>query len=167
MRSLIKIILTILCCLSVWTTLSAQNMDEGFKLLENGSYDEASTYFQSILDDYHNNKTARICYARATGLSGMSEEALQIFQDMKVDFPHDIEVLLNEAEAWLWNNDSQNAIPVYRHVIELDSLNFTGHLGMANAYAGIQDYNMAQHYINRALHIEPEHPGALISYKFI
>lgn len=167
MSSLKKTSLLILTFLSIWTTLSAQDMSEGFQYLDSGAYDKASIYFQSILNEYPDNKTARICYARAIGLSGQAEKALNIFQEMKIVFPQDTEVLLNEAEALLWNDRSQKAIPVYRHVIELDSLNFTGHLGMANAYAGIKDYIMAQYYINRALIIEPQNPGALISYKFI
>ena len=44
-----------------------QNMQEGFTYLEKGDFAKAETFFASVLKEYPDNKTARLCYARAIG----------------------------------------------------------------------------------------------------
>ncbi len=46
-----------------------QNMQEGFTYLETGKYPEAESFFETVLKEYPENKTARLCYGRAIGLN--------------------------------------------------------------------------------------------------
>ncbi|MFC5048870.1 tetratricopeptide repeat protein [Aquimarina hainanensis] len=51
-------------------SVQAQDMNEGFSYLESGKFEKASLFFEEILKTYPDNKTARLCYGRAIGLSG-------------------------------------------------------------------------------------------------
>ena len=79
----------------------SQNMKEGFTYLETGKYPQAETFFKTILKEYPNNKTARLCYGRAIGLNGNSAEAKNIFSSLVEDYPNDFEVKLNYGESLL------------------------------------------------------------------
>ena len=60
----------------------SQNMTEGFQLLETGKFENAEQFFQKVLVDYPNNKTANLCYGRAVGLNGNSIKAVAIFTEL-------------------------------------------------------------------------------------
>jgi len=72
-------------------------------MLEGGEFSEAKDFFAEVLQSEPNNKTAKICFARAQGLSGEKDEALKEFQHLQTHFPGDFEILLNLAEAFMWN----------------------------------------------------------------
>ena len=67
------------------TTAYAQDMSEGFTLLETGKYLEAQTFFANILTTHPDNKTARLCYGRSLGLNGDSATARTLFTELKED----------------------------------------------------------------------------------
>ena len=98
-------------------TLSAQDMTTGFTFLETGKYQEAVTYFNDILKEYPQNKTARLCYGRALGLNGTTEEAKVLFTNLKEEYPTDFEVALNYAESLLWNKDYDQAKAFYQTLV--------------------------------------------------
>ena len=52
----------------------SQNMEEGYSYLETGKYAKAETFFETILNNYPKNKTAKLCYGRAVGLNGESKK---------------------------------------------------------------------------------------------
>ena len=54
----------------------SQDMQTGFTYLETGKYAEAESFFETVLKDYPNNKTAKLCYGRAVGLLGESGKAV-------------------------------------------------------------------------------------------
>ena len=64
-------------------------MQEGFTYLETGKYAQAETFFDTILKDYPQNKTARLCYGRAVGLNGDAQKANTIFTNLLADYPTD------------------------------------------------------------------------------
>ena len=68
-------------------SLVGQNMEEGFKLLDSGQYEEAEDYFHEILEKNSENKTANICFGRALGLSGSPAEALALFYQLSERHP--------------------------------------------------------------------------------
>ena len=69
--------------LFITTLMSGQeSMNEGFQLLESGSFEEAETYFDTYLESDPENKTAQICYGRAVGLSGEPTKAIKLFADL-------------------------------------------------------------------------------------
>ena len=74
-------------------------------MLEKGEFAEAKTFFQDYLLIDKDNKTARLCYGRAMGLSGDSEQATELFGQMLTEYPGDLELGLNYAESFLWRND--------------------------------------------------------------
>lgn len=135
--------------------LLSQDFKEGYAFLENEAYEEAISYFSKQLVKSPQNKTANICYGRAIGLSGKKEKALAFFQKIEKDFPHDTEILLNKAEAFLWNQDFNQAINTYENILSQDSLNFTANVGLANTYSALHDYHIANRYLQKSIQIDP------------
>lgn len=145
----------------------AQDMSRGYQLLEEGSYEKAGDFFQNILKEYPNNKTANICYGRALGLNGNSRESIVLFLKLKKTYPSDLEVDLNIAEALMWEKQYDAAAKEYQKIIIKNSENFTAQLGIANAYASLNKSVMAHQHIEKALSIQSENESAKISKKYI
>lgn len=142
-------------------------MDEGFAMLETQAYHEAVGFFGNILDKEPENKTARICYGRAVGLGGDTNKGLEVFKQLKDDFPQDFEVKLNLAEALMWKKAYAEAYEVYEQLLQTDSTNYVANLGFANANASLKNNAQALRYINRAIKIDSENQGAITSRKYI
>jgi tetratricopeptide (TPR) repeat protein len=118
MKHLIKIFLFI-------STLSfSQDMTKGFEMLEKGNFNEAEQFFTVILNDFPTNKTAKICYARALGLSSNPNEALILFKSLQETYPNDLEIDLNYAEALLWNKKFDEAKIFYDDLVKKNPDNF-------------------------------------------
>ncbi|MGB3464573.1 MAG: tetratricopeptide repeat protein, partial [Cyclobacteriaceae bacterium] len=148
-------------------SVSSQEMTPGFQQLENGQFEEAKTFFEDILDNYPHNKTAMLCYGRATGLSGHPEQALEIFGQLNSGEGDKTEVLLNLAEAHLWNKDPSKAIPIYEKLVAADSTLFGACLGLANSYSMNKNYEKAYATIGKALQLDHDNKQALVSKKYI
>lgn len=146
---------------------NAQNMQEGFINLEKGEFAKAEVFFTTILKDYPQNKTARLCYARAIGLNNQSEKALQNFVALKKDYPGDLEIDLNYAEALLWNKKFHEAKVFYTTLVANNPTSFVAHLGFANTLSNLKEYNEALTNVNKAFELSPANPGALVSRKYI
>ena len=85
MKFLEKICFSIV--LIITSTGFSQNMQEGFQYLETGKFDKAEVFFQKILVDYPDNKTANLCYGRAVGLNGNAPKAVGIFTNLLEEYP--------------------------------------------------------------------------------
>lgn len=150
------------------TVLSfSQNMQEGFTYLESGKYSEAELFFETILKNYPDNKTAKLCYGRAVGLMGNSTKAVNIFTDLLKLYPNDFEIKLNYAESLLWNKNYSEAKTFYESLIQEDSSRFPALLGYANTLSNLKIYDEALIYVNKALEVLPGNPNALTSKKYI
>ena len=147
--------------------LIGQDLEDGFLMLENGKYHEATQLFSEILKRDATHKTARICYARALGLGGSAPEAYQLFLNLKSDFPDDVEVDLNLAESLLWNLDFDSAIQAYESILEREPTNFVANYGFANAQAGLFNNDVALKYIDRAIKIDSTNAAAHNSRRHI
>ncbi len=161
----LKSIITISIILLV-LQVSAQNMKNGFTYLETGQYAKAEAFFNTILKDYPNNKTARLCYGRAIGLNGKAKDANLLFADLLKDYPNDFEVKLNYGESLLWNNNFTSAKTYYKDLVTEDSKSFAALLGYANALSNLKEYEDALTYVNKALEVSPGNPNALTSKKY-
>ncbi len=146
---------------------SAQNMNAGFSHLEKGEFSQAEVFFAAILKDYPQNKTARLCYARAVGLNKQPEAALQMFVDLKKEYPGDLEIELNYAEALLWNKKFAEAKVFYSNLVANNPTNFVAHLGFANTLSNLKEFPDALMNVNKALALSPGNSGALVSRKYI
>lgn len=146
---------------------NAQDMSKGFSNLEKGEFDKAEVFFATILKDYPQNKTARLCYARAIGLNQQPEKALQNFVALKKEYPGDLEIELNYAEALLWNKKFDEAKVFYSTLVEKNPTSFVAHLGFANTLSNLKEYKEALLNVNKALELSPANPGALVSRKYI
>ncbi|WP_282041582.1 tetratricopeptide repeat protein [Winogradskyella flava] len=155
------------CILCMALSISAQNMQEGFTYLETGQYAQAETFFNTILKDYPNDKTARLCYGRAIGLNGKAETANLLFTDLLKDYPNDFEVKLNYGESLLWNNSFTAAKTYYKDLVTEDPKSFAALLGFANTLSNLKEYESALNYVNKALDVSPGNPNALTSKKYI
>jgi len=161
MKHLIKIFLFI-------STLSfSQDMTKGFEMLEKGNFNEAEQFFTVILKDFPTNKTAKICYARALGLSSNPNEALNLFKSLQETYPNDLEIDLNYAEALLWNKKFDEAKIFYDDLVKKNPDNFVAHLGFANTLSNLKEFSQALLLVNRALELSPNNPGAIVSRKYI
>jgi len=146
---------------------SAQNMQEGFTYLDTGKYAQAESFFNTILKDYPDNKTARLCYGRAVGLNGNSEKANTLFTNLLKDYPNDFEVKLNYGESLLWNNNFTDAKAYYKDLVTEDPQSFAALLGFANTLSNLKEYEDAIIYVNKALEVLPGNPNAMTSKKYI
>jgi tetratricopeptide (TPR) repeat protein len=148
-------------------TTNAQNMNDGFSNLEKGEFDKAEIFFNTILKDYPQNKTARLCYARAVGLNNQPEKALALFTTLKSEYPDDLEIKLNYAESLLWNKKFDDAKIYYTKLVEENPTNFVAHLGFANTLSNLKEFKEALLNVNKALEFSPANGGALVSRKYI
>jgi len=161
-----KIVFTlVLVITSFWST--AQNMSSGFALLEQGKNQEAMSFFEVVLKDFPSNKTARLCYARAVGLSGKPNEAKSLFETLLKEYPSDFELKLNYAESLLWNKEYNEALTYYTLLVEEQPLNFTALLGLANSQFNVKAFDDALINVAIALEVTPNQNNALVSQKYI
>lgn len=145
----------------------SQNMQEGFTYLETGKYEQAESFFKTILKDYPENKTARLCFGRAVGLNGNAEKAESLFTKLLNDFPNDFEVKLNYGESLLWNKKYKEAKSYFKALIAEDSKSFPALLSYANTLSNLKEYEEALIYVNKALEVSPGNPNALTSKKYM
>lgn len=146
---------------------NAQNMNEGFSNLEKGEFDKAEIFFTTILKEYPQNKTARLCYARAVGLNKQPEKALTLFTTLKTEYPDDLEIKLNYAESLLWNKKFEDAKLYYTRLVEENPTNFVARLGFANTLSNLKEFKEGLFNVNKALEFSPGNAGALVSRKYI
>jgi len=147
--------------------MSQTSMEDGFKYLDAQQFAKAEQFFTKILLDYPDNKTANICLARAKGLGGDANSALQILNKLNRSYPDDKETLLNLAEAYLWDKDPKLAIKNYQIILKEDPENFTANFGTANSLSSMFRYDEALAYIDKALNIDPNNEGAKTSRRFV
>lgn len=162
-----KAIIVLVLCLFGQMIFGQINMQDGFSMLEGGEFSEAKEFFENVLSKEPNNKTAQICYARAQGLSGEKKAALEEFKHLQIHHPGDFEILLNLAEAFMWNERYGEASQLYGELIEIDSSSFVANLGFANANAALKNNDTALQYIDKSLEVDPTNPNAIISKKYI
>lgn len=160
-----KIVALVLFFFSVWC--HGQDMQQGFDYLNTGKYKEATVFFEQILEAYPENKTAKLCYGRAIGLSGNTEEAVHVFTALRETYPEDLEIQLNYAESLLWSKAFEKAVPFYEKILEQAPENFAAVLGYANTLSNLKKYPEALKFVNRALELQPENANALVSRKYI
>jgi thioredoxin-like negative regulator of GroEL len=159
--------ITFLCLIAFTFVAKAQDMKQGFANLEKGEFDKAELFFDTVLKEYPQNKTARLCYARAVGLNKDPEKALAIFTNLRSEYPDDLEIKLNYAESLLWNKNFTDAKVFYTKLVADYPSNFVAHLGYANTLSNLKEFKDALFYVNRALEIDPGNGGALVSRKYI
>lgn len=145
----------------------SQNMQQGFTYLETGKYQQAEIYFNNVLKEHPENKTARLCYGRAVGLHGNAERSILIFNNLLIDFPSDFEIKLNYAEALLWNKEYLKAEKYYKKLLLENDLSFSALLGYANTLSNLKNYSNALFYVDKALMVSPGNTNALNSKKYI
>lgn len=148
-------------------TVYSQDMSAGFTLLETGKYQEAKTFFANVLTTHPDNKTARLCYGRALGLSGESAAARTLFTNLKEDYPTDFEVGLNYAESLLWDKDFTAAKEFYQTLVAQDSSSFSALLGYANTLSNLKEYDAALTFVDKALSVQPGNANAAVSKKYM
>ncbi len=145
----------------------SQDMQQGFDYLESGDYKRAEAFFFTVLEKYPDNKTARLCYGRAVGLSGDSGKAISIFTNLQKEYPNDFEIKLNYAESLLWDKQFAEALPYYKKLIGEDATSFAAVLGYANTLSNLKKYEEALDEVTKALRIHVDNPNALVSRKYI
>lgn len=145
----------------------AQNMGDGFEMLEQGNNEEAVSFFEDVLIEFPSNKTAQLCYARAVGLSGDPAKAKSLFEDMLAEYSTDFEIKLNYAESLLWNQEYRAAVSYYMNLVKEQPLNFTALLGLANSHFNVKEFDEALRYVGKALEVTPNQSNALISQKYM
>ncbi|WP_347924029.1 tetratricopeptide repeat protein [Pontimicrobium sp. SW4] len=164
-----KTLKTLITCFLLLLIISsnAQNMQKGFNYLETGNYEKAESFFETVLQDYPDNKTARLCYGRAIGLNGDSKKANSLFTRLLKDYPNDFEVKLNYGESLLWNKNFTEAKTYYARLVTESPNSFPALLGYANTLSNLKEYENAFLYVNKALVVSPKNPNALTSKKYM
>ncbi|MEP3210586.1 MAG: tetratricopeptide repeat protein [Maribacter sp.] len=147
--------------------LGQEQLQKGFRLLENGNFAAAETFFENTLKTEPTNKTAQICYGRAVGLSGEPKKATALFAGLLETYPNDFEIALNYNESFLWDKQYEAAKPLYATMVAEHPKEFGAVLGYANTLSNLKEYEKALKWIAKALEIEPENPSAKVSRKFM
>lgn len=137
------------------------SLEKSIDLLIAGKYQAAQDGFSYFLIDNPSHKTANICYGRALGLGGEKERAMELFQQLYEQDPQDVEIQLNLAESYLWNDLPRQALELYSTILKVEGSNFTANLGKGNALAADRKYSEALTYINKAMEIDPENEMVL------
>ncbi|WP_298473846.1 tetratricopeptide repeat protein [uncultured Maribacter sp.] len=146
----------------------AQNdMTEGFKFLEKGDFQNAEDFFEGILQKEPTNKTARLCYGRAVGLSGEPKRANSLFSELLEEYPGDFEVEINYNESYLWSKDYKSARPLYKKLVSDYPDKFGAVLGFANTLSNLKEYELALEWVDKAIALDPENKSALVSKKYM
>ncbi|SNR16501.1 tetratricopeptide repeat protein [Tenacibaculum jejuense] len=157
----------IIICFNIPYLLAQVNMDKGFKMLETGDFKNAKLFFENVLKQTPNNKTAKLCYGRALGLTGETEKATSLFTELLNGYPNDFEIKLNYAESLLWDKRFLKAKNYYEKLLKEKSNSFNALLGYANTLSNLKEYNSALKFVNKALDVSPNNPNAMISRKYI
>ncbi|QWX84751.1 tetratricopeptide repeat protein [Cellulophaga sp. HaHaR_3_176] len=144
-----------------------EDITKGFKLLEKGDFQKAEIFFENYLKMDSNNKTAKLCYGRAVGLSGEPSKANKIFSNLLKEYPGDFEIQINYNESFLWDKKFKEAKPLYKSLVEENPTNFGAVLGYANTLSNLQEYPQALQVVNNAISIQPKNSSAKVSRKFI
>ena len=124
-------------------------------------------FFETILKEHPDNKTARLCYGRAIGLNGNPKQANTLFTNLLADYPSDFEVKLNYGESLLWNSNFPKAKTYFKSLIDEDPKSFPALLSYANTLSNLKEYEDALLYVNKALEVLPGNPNALTSKKYM
>ncbi|NER11597.1 Tetratricopeptide repeat-containing protein [Muriicola jejuensis] len=144
-----------------------QLMDQGFKLLESGDFDQARNFFDAYLQNDPTNKTALICYGRAVGLSGEPGKAIAHFGELKQQYPEDFEITVNLNEAHLWAGEFDTARPLYEDLVRSNPNSFVALLGYANTLSNLKEYTGALAWIEKAIALDTASISAKVSRKYI
>lgn len=142
-------------------------MSKGFKFLENGNFENAESFFKGILENNPTNKTARLCYGRAVGLSGEPKKANALFSDLLKEYPGDFEVEINYNESYLWSKDYESAKPLYKKLVADFPDKFGAVLGYANTLSNLKEYKLALEWVDKAIALDPKNQSALVSKKYM
>ncbi|MBQ4914668.1 tetratricopeptide repeat protein [Maribacter sp. MMG018] len=154
--------------LAFTTLLRAQSdMSQGFEMLEKGNFQEAEAFFETYLKSAPNNKTARLCYARAVGLSGEPQQATTLFKELLDEYPKDFEIQINYNESFLWAKEYDRAKPLYQELVTENPDKFGALLGYANTLSNLKEYESALHWIEKALALQPDNKSAKVSRKYM
>lgn len=154
--------------LFITSLLRAQSdMTKGFGLLEKGEFQEAELFFQEYLKTDPDNKTAKLCFGRAVGLSGEPQKATNLFSELLKEYPGDFEILINYNESYLWAKEYEHAKPLYANLVEKYPTKFGAVLGYANTLSNLKEYKLALSWVEKAIQLQPENTSAKISRKFM
>lgn len=159
-------ILTMVVMFMSATILHSQ-MSKGFALLEKGDFEKAELFFFEYLKTDPNNKTAKLCYARAVGLSGEPNKATLLFSDLMKAYPEDFEIMINYNESFLWAKKYSQAKPLYEDLLKMFPDEFAAVLGYANTLSNLKEYERALEWIEKALALDSTNSSAKTSRKFI
>lgn len=126
-----------------------------------GAYDEAMTYYQKAsalspqdVSIYHN--LGNLYYSR-----NQLDKAIEMYLHA-IQLDHKDPTLHKSlANVYSEKGDRQAAIQEYLVAIGLDQQDFASHLNLAQQYYLQGDYDQSELYNQKALAIQPEHPGPL------
>lgn len=149
--------------------LFAQKMDinKGFQLLEKGDFEQAESFFKDYLKLDPDNKTAKLCYGRAVGLSGEPAMANTMFKSLLEQYPGDFEIQINYNESFLWDKKYEEAKPLYKALVAQYPDNFGAVLGYANTLSNLKEFPEALEIVTNAIALEPNNASAKVSRKYI
>jgi tetratricopeptide (TPR) repeat protein len=74
---------------------------------------------------------------------------------LKKEYPGDLEIELNYAEALLWNKKFDEA-KFYTTLVEENPTSFVAHLGFANTLSNLKEFESALINVNIALELSPK-----------
>lgn len=109
------------------------SLSQGTAALESQRYPEAIQYFESALEEKESYE-ARYGLARAQAFSGDYTSALKSYNQLLIDYPGNVDVLLGRAQVQAWLKNYAEAEQDYALIIE-KSPNYTAAwTGLMNVY---------------------------------
>ncbi len=166
MKKLTKQLLLFLTFVLFYSVHAQSPLQEGFGYLEKGDLVNGKAFFEKYLEKHPENKTAKLCYGRAVGLSGEPERAKKIFQELLDSDPKNIEYNINAAECLLWNSEFKVALVRYQELTQTFDPNPIIQLGLANTYSNLKNYKKAIHHYHEGLRLNPKVLGIYIGLAY-
>ncbi len=89
------------------------------------------------------------------------KEAEILLEEMKYKYRKRLELLVPQAQIFVYKGQFEKAYTTFDEIIRLDSTSFDGNLGYANTLYGVWDYKNAENYLNTTLKYYPFQTDAL------
>lgn len=131
---------------------------KGYSNYKSGSYFKANEYFNTYLDMFPENNSAKLQSGQNYMSRGQYDSAIARFNEIIIQDPLNKYAHKLRGDAYSYNNDTIEALANYSKAIELDSNYYSAWIGRAffNQFY-LKKYDMAMVDYNKAIELKPEY----------
>jgi tetratricopeptide (TPR) repeat protein len=124
--------------------------------LNRGQGPEAVRLLQNALKSSPGNPDARHLLARAYALNGRLDQALELFEALKVEKPQAADVWLGYAHTLSALGKADPAVAAYRHALKLNPKDHRLQMLVAEGFLSVGQVDNAERHFRNALRLKPD-----------